>query len=62
MAQPQMGPITCRQCDGWYASERELQAHMQTAHRRSVPEQCTTQREGTPPNGRENQLGPPEEV
>jgi hypothetical protein len=61
MAQPQMAQTRCSLCDGWYASERELQAHMQTAHRRSVPEQSTTQREETQPNDRENQLGPPEE-
>lgn len=56
MAQPQMGPITCNQCDGWFASEQELQAHMQAAHRRSVPEQATTQRDGTQPNDRETTM------
>jgi hypothetical protein len=57
MAQPQMNPITCSQCDGSYASERELRDHMQMAHRRSVPEQSTFQRDGIQPGGRENQLG-----
>jgi hypothetical protein len=33
MAQPQMGRITCSQCNAWYNSERELQEHMKTAHR-----------------------------
>jgi hypothetical protein len=56
MPQPQMGPITCSQCDCWYASERELRDHMQMAHRRSVPEQSTFHRDGTQPGGRENQL------
>ena len=57
MAQLQMAQTTCSQCDGWYASERELQDHMQTAHRRSVPEQSTSHRDGTQPDDRENQLG-----
>ena len=39
MAQPQMARITCGQCNGLYDSEHELRDHMQTAHRRSVPEQ-----------------------
>jgi|HubBroStandDraft_4_1064222.scaffolds.fasta_scaffold1184606_1 hypothetical protein len=59
MAQPQMSPITCSQCDGWYASERELKDHMQMAHRRSVPEQSPVQRDGTQPDSRENQRGTP---
>lgn len=24
MAQPQMAPMACSQCDGWYNSEREM--------------------------------------
>jgi len=57
MAQPQMAPITCNQCNGWYGSERELRAHMQAAHRRFVSEQSTFQHGGTQPDGFNNQLG-----
>jgi hypothetical protein len=56
MAQPQIGPITCSQCDGWYPSERELRDHMQMAHRRSVPEQSKFQCDGTQRDRKENQL------
>lgn len=55
MAQPQIGPITCSQCDCWFASEYQLRAHMQMAHRRFVPEQTTSQDDGPQPAGRENQ-------
>jgi hypothetical protein len=48
MAQPQLGRIMCRQCDGWYDSEPELRNHMQTAHRRFVSEPSTLQHGGTP--------------
>ena len=41
MAQPQLGRITCGQCNGWYNSERELRDHMQVAHRAFVSEQIT---------------------
>ena len=61
MPQPQMGPMTCTQCDCWYTSERELRDHMQMAHRRSVPEQNAFQRDGTQPARRENQFGTPKE-
>jgi hypothetical protein len=44
MAQPQVGRITCSECNGWYASESELWKHMQEVHRRSVPEQRSFQR------------------
>ena len=37
MAQAQMARITCRVCDGWYASENDLREHMQAAHRRFIP-------------------------
>ena len=47
MAQPQMARITCSQCNGWYASERELWDHLQEVHRRSVSEQRTFQHGGT---------------
>src|ERR1700682_1197421 len=57
MAQPQMAPITCSQCNGWYDSERELGDHMQTAHRRFVSEQSTFQHGGTQPDSFKNQLG-----
>jgi hypothetical protein len=56
MAQSQMGPINCRQCDSWYASDRELRDHMQMAHRRCVPEQSTSQ-SGAQPDGTKSQLG-----
>jgi len=57
MAQPQMAPITCSQCNGWYKSESELRDHMQTAHRRFVPEQSTFQHGDTQPDSSKNQLG-----
>jgi hypothetical protein len=41
MAQPKVAPITCRECDSFYASENEFQKHMQEVHRRSVSEQST---------------------
>jgi hypothetical protein len=44
MAKPQMARITCNQCNGLYASEHELQNHVQTAHRRFVSELVRTQR------------------
>jgi hypothetical protein len=57
MAQPQVAPITCSQCNGWYDSESELRDHMQAAHRRSVSEQSTFQHGGTQPDSFEDQLG-----
>ena len=57
MAQPQMAPITCSQCNGWYNSERELRDHMQVAHRRFVSEQSTFQHGGTQPDSFKNRLG-----
>jgi hypothetical protein len=57
MAQPQVARITCSECNGWYDSERELWDHLQTAHRRFVPEQCTFQHGGTQPDSVEDQLG-----
>jgi hypothetical protein len=57
MAQPQMAPITCSQCNSFYASESELRDHMQTAYRRFVSEQSTFQHGGTQPNSSKNQLG-----
>src|ERR1035437_7703268 len=57
MAQPQVARITCSQCNGWYDSERELCDHMQTVHRRFVPEQSTCQHGGTQPDSFEDQLG-----
>jgi|SRR6266566_2602235 len=61
MAQPQAARITCSQCNGRYNSEGELRDHMQTAHRRFVPEQGTFQRDGTQPDSFKNQLGPSKE-
>jgi hypothetical protein len=43
MAHPQEARISCRECNGWYNSERELQEHMQTVHRRFVSDQSTFQ-------------------
>jgi hypothetical protein len=57
MAQPQAARITCPQCDGWYNSESELRNHMQTAHRRFVPEQSIFQHGSTQPDSFEDQLG-----
>jgi ribosomal protein L44E len=54
MAHPQEARLSCRECNGWYNSERELQEHMQTAHRRCGSEQSTLQH-GHPPDGFEKQ-------
>lgn len=58
MAQPQVARITCSLCNGFYNSERELLDHMQTAHRRSVPEQNAFQNDCTQPDTLKNQRGP----
>jgi len=50
MAQPQMGRITCSQCNGWYNSESELRDHMQTVHRRSFLVESTFPHGGTQPD------------
>ena len=57
MAQPQVARITCNLCNGWYDSESELRDHMQAVHRRSVPEQSTSQHDGTQPDSFKSQLG-----
>jgi|ERR1017187_1836914 hypothetical protein len=57
MAQPQLAQITCSLCNGWYVSERELRAHMQTVHRRFVSEQNTFQNDCTQQDSFKNQLG-----
>jgi hypothetical protein len=36
MAQAQTARITCRVCDGWYETDRDLREHMQAAHRRFI--------------------------
>ena len=43
MAQAQTARITCRVCDGWYETDRDLREHMQAAHRRfiSAPSSAT---------------------
>ena len=56
MAQPQAARITCSVCNGWYNSESELRDHMQSVHRRSVPEQSTFRQGGTQPDSVEIQL------
>ncbi len=58
MAQPQVAQITCRQCNGLYASERELHDHIQAAHRRSVSEPINLQQDVTQPDSSKNRLGP----
>src|SRR5258708_1034742 len=57
MPHPKMARNTCCICNGWYSSERDLRDHMQTAHRRFVPEQNTFPHGGTQPDGFEDQLG-----
>ena len=57
MVQPKLAQITCSLCNGWYVSERELRAHMQTAHRRFVSEQNTFQNDCTRQDSLKNQLG-----
>jgi len=57
MAQPQAARIFCGQCNGWYNSESELRDHMQSAHRRFVPEQSTFQHGGTQPDSFKNRPG-----
>jgi len=44
MAQPTVAPITCKECDSFYASESEFRKHMQEVHRRSASEQSTLRR------------------
>jgi transcription termination factor NusB len=56
MAQPQAARITCRECNSWYVSERELWDHVQKAHRRSVPEQSTFQHGDTQLDSFKDQL------
>ena len=41
MAQAQTARITCRVCDGWYDTDRDLREHMQAAHRRFIPATVT---------------------
>jgi hypothetical protein len=57
MAQPQMTPITCSECKGWYRSERELRDHMQTVHRGFALEQNSSQHGVTQPDSSKNQIG-----
>jgi hypothetical protein len=61
MAQPQVARITCSQCNGLYASERELRDHIQAAHRRCVSEQITLQHGDTQPDSSKNRFGPSKE-
>jgi hypothetical protein len=56
MAQPQAARITCPQCNGWFNSESELRDHMQSAHRRFVPEQSIFQHGAGQPASVEDQL------
>jgi len=50
MTQSQDGRNSCHQCNGWYNSESELYEHMQTVHRRCVPQQSNLPREVNEPN------------
>jgi hypothetical protein len=43
MAHAAQAQITCRVCDGWYASESDLRNHMQAAHRRFAHEPSESQ-------------------
>ena len=47
MAQAAPTRITCRICDGWYASENDLISHMQAAHRRFISAPSAPQYAGT---------------
>lgn len=49
MAQAAPAQITCRVCDGWYATESELRNHMQAAHRRFFHEPSNPQDAGSQP-------------
>lgn len=57
MAQPQLARITCDICNGWYDTDRALRDHMQTVHRRFVPEQSTLQRDAVVPASARNRFG-----
>jgi hypothetical protein len=46
MAQPKAAPITCKECDSFYASESEFRKHMQEVHRRSALGQGTLRHVG----------------
>jgi len=61
MPQPQVARITCSQCNGQYASERELCDHIKAAHRRSVSEQMILQHGDTQPDSSKNRIGPSKE-
>lgn len=56
MAQPQVARIVCDECNAWYDSERELQDHMQTVHRRLI-QKTTLQYGGTKPDNLKKHLG-----
>jgi hypothetical protein len=56
MAQAAPARITCRVCDGWYDSERELRDHMRAAHRRFIAEPITSQHLVTPPQNINSEL------
>jgi hypothetical protein len=57
MAQPQKAPITCSECNCFYASETELWEHVQEVHRRSVPEQSISPHGGSQPGSVRNRFG-----
>jgi hypothetical protein len=59
MTYPQEARNSCHQCNGWYNSESELYEHMQTVHRRCVPQQGTSPREVTQPNDFDRDLPTP---
>jgi len=54
MIHAQEARISCQQCNGWYNSESELYAHMQTVHRRCVPQESVFSREVSQRNGFDN--------
>jgi len=56
MTHPQEARNSCHQCNGWYNSESELYAHMQTVHRRCVPQPSTFRRDLSRPSDFETDL------
>lgn len=57
MPQPQEARIACRECNSYYATERELWEHLQEVHRRSVPEQSPFHHGGSQPGIHRNRFG-----
>ena len=62
MAQAAPAQITCRVCDGWYATDSELRNHMQAAHRRFVHEPSNPQDAGAQAENVKSEPRTPNEV